>query len=468
MRQMRKRAVNEGISGSALLLVTILISTLMLISGAIVTQVVSRSQLSESLNYHVTSFYAADAGLEEGEYNIRTSSYNTEGNVWLNNNSAADGFPAITDLPIGNAVVDVVITDNGDSWHTIVSTATLPDGTKSSVAVQTKGRDNFSKYMFFIDLDSINIGTTTVRGDVHANRNVNFYYGGAKMYGNVTAVRGVGYYSGASQANTTFYKEVDGAVDQIAWPNVNDIATLHDTAEGVYQVSNTSAEYSGLGSFNTEITFNGDQVTITAKRASNGQVLKTGTYPLPPNNLIFVQGAVTSLKGDINGRVTVATMNKVDITGKVRYVDQDGDPAYRLTNAAGTPIDTASTGTNVWASPNYNYQLNPDYNPSTPSTLGIMSLMDITITPTAPYNTEMHAATFSYNGNWHCDLTQAKGNLRVLGSMTQKLGGWRYNSAGKGWAKSGEYIYDQNLMTNPPPHFLQVDSPVFASWRKMQ
>ena len=95
-----------------------------------------------------------------------------------------------------------------------------------------------------------------------------------------------------------------------------------------------------------------------------------------------------------------------------------------------------------------------------------MALKDITVTPDAPYNMELHAAMFSSQGNWHCDLSKTMGNLRVVGSMTQNTRGWRYNSRGYGWAKSGEYIYDQNLLTHPPEHYLQVEQPVFASWRR--
>lgn len=461
---MKSRASDRG---AALLLVTILISTIMVMASVVVSQTMTRSEVSTTLNDLIPTLYAADAGIEQVKYNVRASSYNATGNVWLLANSSTSGYLAIDNMNVNNINVDVSIKDLGTGWNRITSTATRPDGKTTSVAMEVKGRDSFSKYMFFIDLDSINIGTTTVRGDTHSNRSVDFYYGGAKMYGNVTACRGIGYYSGANASNTTFYKDVDGYVATIPWPKASDIATLHDTAQGVYQLSNLSPYYSGFGSFNTELTFNGNMVTITTKNPGTGAIKSTGTYPLPANNLIFVQGAVTSLKGDINGRVTIATMDKVDITGKIRYIDNEGDPAYQLYNSSGVPIATTSTGTATWASPTYTYQSNPNYNPTTPSTMGIMALKDVTILPASPYNMEMHAATFSYQGNWHCDLTQKMGNLRVLGSMTQKLGGWRYNGSGYGWAKSGEYIYDERLLTYPPPYWLGVDQPTFSSWRKI-
>ncbi|MBI4713139.1 MAG: hypothetical protein HY762_07565 [Planctomycetes bacterium] len=92
-----------------------------------------------------------------------------------------------------------------------------------------------------------------------------------------------------------------------------------------------------------------------------------------------------------------------------------------------------------------------------------MAQNDVTIMPSAPYNMEFHAATFSSTGRWKCDLTQQKGNLRVLGSQTQKYRGWRYSGT-YGWAKSGEYIYDSYLLNYPPEFYLQVDSPCFGAW----
>jgi hypothetical protein len=450
--------------GSALILASIIVSMLSVATSVLLAQVSGRFKICQLYNQGLTARYAAEAGIEQVKYYIKTSLYDTQGNMWLNNHSSPEGFLALEGLKIGDASVEVVITDLQTGWHRITSTATLPDGTSSKVAMEAKGRDLFSKYMFFTHLDDINIGTTTVRGDVHSNRSVNFYFGGAHMFGNVTACRGIGFYWGATPENTTFYKEVDGYVQEIPWPKTSEIAVLHDVADGVYQVSNASPEYAGFGRFDTEITFDGDEVIITAKRPSTGEVLKTGRYPLPENNLIFVQGPITSLKGDLYGRVTIATMDRVDITGKIRYVDAEGDPAYQLYDSEGMPVDDTPHGV-VWDGVNYLYKANPDYDPAEPSVCAIMALKDITIVDSAPYNMEMHAVTFSSQGRWCCSLRKKKGNLRVLGSMTQKLKGWRYSGGGYGWAKSGEYIYDQNLLSYPPEHYLEVDSPVFSSWR---
>ncbi len=449
--------------GMLLVMVTAMIAAMLLFLGSFLLGVTSRAKVVAAYEITYQARYAAESALEVVKNNIKTSAYNVNGNIWLTNNSSAGGYLAINDLMIGTIPVDVTITTLGTGWHRVAATA-QSGYTNSSVILECRGRDSFSRYMFMISLDDINIGTSTVHGDVHANRKVNFYYGGAMMYDDVTAVDGIGYYSGASAANTTFYGEVNGYAATVPWPSTSEIATLQTSTSGVYDVSNSSSEYAGFGAFNTEIEFLGNQVKITAKKISDGSTLKTGTYPLPANNLIFVQNNVTSLKGDINGRVTVATMSAVNVTGKVRYIDNEGDKAYIL-KRYGVEVNPDMTGTDAWTTANgYTYEANSAYNPSVLSTVGIMALNDIQITSAAPYNMEFHGATFSSTGKWYCSLAQQKGNLRGLGSQGQKYRGWRYNGSGYGWAKSGEYIYDSALLNNPPAYYLQVDTPVFGAW----
>lgn len=460
--------------GSVLVLTTMLAFFFVMIVAAYMDNILSSTKLTESSEIDTEALYSANAGIEQVKYLVKSSTYSVSGNDWLIANSSPEGNLALSYFQISeNYKVNVTVYDNGNDTYTAVSDAyyapSISDSPvfKGKVAIDIRGRDLFSKYMFFTHLDDINMGTSTVNGSVHSNRAVNFYYGGAKMYGDVTSVRGINFTAGATEDNTKLFGAVNGSADTIPWPNTSEIATLHDEAVGVYQVSNSSATYSGLGNFNTEIEFINNTVKITAKDPGSGAVLKTGTYPIPANNLIFVQGAITSLKGDINGRVTIATMDKVDVTGNIRYVDSEGDRAYALMDADGQVIDNTPDGV-VWSEENgYYYKANPAYNPASPSVVGIMALKDVTITNAAPYNTEMHAAVFSSQGNWHCDLAQKKGNLRVLGSMTQKLRGWRYNVSGYGWAQSGEYCYDENLLSDPPPFYLQVDAPLFGGWRKL-
>lgn len=81
------------------------------------------------------------------------------------------------------------------------------------------------------------------------------------------------------------------------------------------------------------------------------------------------------------------------------------------------------------------------------------------IAASAPYHRELHAASFCATGRRSFALDARKGNLRVLGSIVNQRGRWRYDGAGYGYAKSGEYVYDESLLAAPPPIYLPVDRP---------
>ena len=457
--------------GIALIAVLTFVVVMTTLTGAFMSLALHRIKLGRLAEERLQCAYAAEAGLEQVKYRLRDSNYNAHGNVWLQNNSSSTGTVAIAGLTVGSATVDVTITGPTGEWYIATAEAVIISAGITNaheyISMHMRDRDVFSKYMFFVHHDDIYFGTSTVWGDIHSNRSIDFLFGGAHMYGDVTCVDGIGYSSGANPDKTHFYAEVDGSVDTIGWPKTSEIATLHGVADGVYRVSNLSDYWSGLGNFNTEIYFHGDKVDIIAKNADGETLREALNQDLPPNGLIFVQKAVTSIKGDIFGKCTVATMDKVDITDNLRYIDQDGDCAYELQYEDGTPVPDYEGITDPWTVANgYYYRRNPNYDPEQPSALGIMAADDITVSRFAPYNMEWHAAVFSAEGNWHCDLSEKKGNLRVVGSMSSKYRGWRYSSSGYGWAKSGEYIYDANFINEPPDRWLKVDIPKFGGWRK--
>lgn len=445
--------------GVALLLVLVLTIMIVAFMSTVLAYSMTHQKTTYALNNAVQGQYACEAVLEMVKEQVNLSGYDTNGNLWLIANSSPGGKLVYNDIAIGKALVDCTLYDLGNGLYRANAVAVV-DKTTVRVTQELRGRDTFAKYLFFIDADSVNFGSSTVRGYVHSNKWINFYFGGAQFYKEVTAKMGFTYNAGANPGNTFFYGGSNPNAPHINMPSTNEIATLSNEAQGVYRVSNSSPEYSGFGSFNTELEFQGGTVVITAKKPT-GQVLKQSTVPLPPNGLIFVEGNVTSIKGDIAGQCTVACMGSVDITGKIRYVDADGDPAYQLTDAAGNPVGDTPPGV-VWDGTNYKYQPNPAYNPDTPSVLGIMAANSVRVTNGAPYNMELHAAIFSATGRWYCDLGLKKGNLRTLGSLVMQLGGWRYNSQGYGYAKSGEYIYDQSLLSYPPPYYLKVDKATFG------
>lgn len=470
--------------GSAIAAAAVVVILVAGIAAALVTVSLPLNRASGMLNEHVVAAYAAEAGLEYARYFCATSQYDDTGNLWLMQNSIADDgddtypesgdAPAFPDLDIGSALVDVWVysLDTQNLFYRIVARAEVA-GRQVTMAQDVRARDTFARYMFFVDADYINFGTTTVRGAVHVNRHINFHNGGAHFHEDVSAVNGFQYEFGAIECNTTFHAGTASNAQHINMPSVNEINALRPQAQGVYDVHNDNPAYGGSGTMNAELEFNGDMVRIVARRAPSNTLVSDNTVPVPENGVIFVQGDVLSVKGKSSGRTTVATMGKVNITDRVTYVDQDGDPAYVLYKD-GVPVPNNNTpGTTAWTEQNgYEYLPNPDYNPPAEASpvIGLLAAQEVEIPNSAPYNMEMHAAVFSATKNWFCNLGSKKGNLRVLGSLVTKKRGWRYTSNGNwGYAKSGEYIYDQMLLQNPPPFWLPVDKPIWgARWKVSQ
>lgn len=461
-----KRTNERGSALAAALVLTVLAAGLV---AALVTFSFPYIRTTQAFNEKVYAVYAAEAGLEEAKVQIANSDYDDVGNLWLMNNSAAapTGELVYDDLQVGNATVDVRVysLDDEFQFYRVEATATYGQRTVT-LSWELRARDTFAKYMFFVDADNLSVGTTTVRGYVYAGKKLINNYGGAVYHKYVEARQGIVHQNGATTSNTSYIDGYDDAAPQTQMPSTNEIATLHTKVENpIFNVQNSSSAYQGGGSMNTYITMNGDQMTMVAKKTTNGQVVNSYTGPIPSNGLVFSQGDVY-IKGDVSGRLTVATMGKTYITDRIRYTDQDGDLAYVLKKDGDViPDNYVADWTQKWDGPGYEYVPNESFNPQEGEspTLGLLSAGDVVIVDGAPKNMEMHAAVFSATGRWYCDLTSYKGNLKVLGSLVQNKGGWRYSGATqKGYAKSGEYIYDNQLLIDPPPFYLKVDKPMWG------
>ncbi|MBI3267455.1 MAG: hypothetical protein HYZ53_00420 [Planctomycetes bacterium] len=356
---------------------------------------------------------------------------------------------------------------------------------ESRVTVEIGERDDFSRYLWFIANSGVTVGSTMVHGLVHSNNTITFAGGGAQLFETVTGVKAFAFVNGATLQNTTFYKGYDQSAPTLPLPTSADVNQLQAQTEipqgstsSPYDVSTTNARYPSTP-FNTEIQLTagagitGTQVKLTLRNQVDGSILKTSTLPLPSNGLLYVGGPVTSLKGDVNGKLTIASSDRVNLTGSLRYVDGNGDPAFVLKDPQGSPISTnTATGVN-WKTAGYTYDPNPKYHdPATGDTepksvVGIVAVKDITLTAACPYNMEFHGAVFSATGNWHGDTSMVKGNLRIVGSLTCNTQPWAYSLSDlKGWGVSRDYIYDENLTTNPPRYFLAAKYPTFGAWRK--
>jgi hypothetical protein len=205
-------------------------------------------------------------------------------------------------------------------------------------------------------------------------------------------------------------------------------------------------------------------------------------------NTIYIDGRITSLKGDLNGRLTIVGNDKVRVTGSIRYVDGDGDTAMLDGDKFNKP-----------------YVRNEDYDGK--SVLGVIARDDVLFTSSMSTQSEINATLLSATGrvgidgfqikddgepikNWQYGLTAAEierenayrntgttnstfkyESMRRIGGIisndrileTYVLPGASGTSYVDSGFKRGTMRYDFNLMFNPPPNFVEVPRPVAIS-----
>ncbi|MCK6458807.1 MAG: hypothetical protein L6Q95_02805, partial [Planctomycetes bacterium] len=111
------------------------------------------------------------------------------------------------------------------------------------------------------------------------------------------------------------------------------------------------------------------------------------------SGMIFIDGRILSMEGDLNGRLTIVGTEKVRLTGNIRYIDENGETA--MLNGD---------------DPNATYSRNPDYEGD--SVLGIIAKDDILFTWNMPTNAELNATLLSVEGRVGADriLLDANGD----------------------------------------------------------
>lgn len=348
--------------------------------------------------------------------------------------------------------VTIYIAHLTNLWHMIEARATV-SGVSRTSRLLVRERDPFSRFGVFINSHYQGISGAP-KGDIHTNRKLQIFYPGSVFDDFVSARDGFQWMIGATAGNTTFNGGYAAPTAQIAMPSLADVTNLKPFATGNYYIPNTYKD--------VQITFSGADVLIKATNKATNVVTTLHNGSLPPNGVIYAEENIKVLKGDVNGRVTVACASAtgVKITGSLRYIDEDGDPAML------NPTTPA------------NYTHNPDYEGN--STLGVISNGPVLYASTVPNTLELHGAIFSRTGNVGVpgltftsngqyvsayDSTFQKLNLNILGCTLadKRFVGSVVNGSGTVLSgfRDGYMEYDRTLLNTPPPHFLEIDRPMF-------
>lgn len=573
--------------GSVLIATVIILAIVILLMSVLLNQGRVTALYSNTAIHSKELHYASDSGLEQARYYIAKSEYNAQGNAWLRDpTNVMNGGVVTPDPPIkmliaaiqngnpvptaggelssgqetlkyklGRCVVRIYIYNTGGRIFRIYSIAHHPIHNRVTArAINVVERDTFARYIFFVD-ESINFGNTTTTGDVHANNFISFSQEGAvglgfQSYGEFTTVNGL-YISDrgsltelegdpASQ-NIHFYGPTNGHDEKRPRPQSSDLKSLKNsglipsTGSGsVYLMEKSPAannfwrQNHGLVKIDSvsKLHFDGNDVILQVKgKNADGESVTSPSVkvPLPSEGLIYTEAPVTSMQGELGGRVSVAvdskgqgdsyTKDSIIVTGPILYTDSEGQHPYELfeVNSDGTKklddngfpkiiSDLQSTGYEVpWDKEHgLSYEKNPAYlaeSSSPPPVLGLMAEGRVRLSENAPYNMVMHSAHISVDHAWTTtfdprfhgkDYTLSnlqdlkRGNFRQLGARVEKGGyagrylnysyyeynhvteSWDRKSDKSGYYVSGEYIYDDRLRNSPPPHFLEEERPIFG------
>ncbi len=500
---MKRRPRSEAGNATVIaLLATLLLSGL---AAGLASVSFGVNRTGAALDNSVLAGYAAEAGLEHVRAAVSFAAEDPDlalaGNPWLNASAIAFDaarveFPGQLDDPVIPELRVGTNADRQDVWCDVWVYAMDDDGKKyrmvargwtgayteedgrkvpksgQSVSVllaqDFRARDTFARFATFVDKGTLRFGKTTVAGDVHSNDHIEFHYGGAKFLDRVTAVNNFSFRTGASEAKTSF-RDQNRFAPRIELPTVTDVNAFGEFAAGAYRVSGENAAYpSGGEMVDAQIELKGNEVRVVAIKQTSHEVISDVTLPLPPDGVIYVQGNVRSIQGEVSGRLTISTPGKMNVTGDIVYTDGAGHRAMRL-ERDGVAVDPASLpeGTDWKEEDGFRYVKNPEFTleGDRRPALGLMAGHEISLDGSGPENLEIHGAMFSATSNWRADLKVKKGNLRILGSITTSTPGERAQGK-KGYAGSGEYIYDDALLENPPPHWLEVYAPFWGPrWR---
>ncbi len=229
--------------------------------------------------------------------------------------------------------------------------------------------------------------------------------------------------------------------------------------------------------------------TWTRREFFRESLVDTTVLPLGETaGTMYVDGRITRLYGDLQGRLTIIGNEKVRVTGSLRYVDEQNDPAMLNGDDFTKP-----------------YVRNPDYDGK--SVLGVIARDDVVFGRDMPQEAEINGTLLSAQGRVGIDgfaidnngeptkdylygTTSAeqekeraynrtsyrtrrfrKESLRRIGGLISneriletyiKPGqdGTAYVDSG---FKRGVMKFDYNLIFNPPPNFVQVPRPVVTS-----
>ena len=278
--------------------------------------------------------------------------------VWTAGYNFTNFFDASSKAPTNTVVVTVQAI--GLDTLIVTSTAQYMDSTRRVVIRLHSGR--YSKYGAYYKSNSAQFATgDTLDGPTHFNTTLKTT-GSPVFLGKVSTLSGLS--ASGSPANPKFLGGYDSGVNIDLTLNVTGMTT--DAAGGYMFVGP-----SGKPFMNVDLTFNANgTVTYKTQSASTFAGISTATWSTPvtvalttfaPNGLILVQQGNITMRGTLNGQVTVSAL------------------ANGAAASSGSTYTPKTIG-NVFIDNNIIYNNDPRLNPNSTDMLGVVAENSLTVT----------------------------------------------------------------------------------------
>jgi len=196
-------------------------------------------------------------------------------------------------------------------------------------------------------------------------------------------------------------------------------------------------------------------VTIPSTVTQSVKGTLQSTVTQPASGVIYIPGTISSLKGDLNGNLTLVTDSTVTIKGNMRYIDSNNKYAYlNGTNpSAGDYVPNPAFVRNhslaVIAAGDITYYMHEDsgvpnnfeINGSLISTTGRVGISNITVSSSGSVSVSGDEQKFNSIRRFGT-IMSAK---RPISTVLKSDGSLRHGFL------TGASVYDSNLLTGPPP-----------------
>lgn len=426
--------------GSTLLVVLIIMSAIGAIAGGMSLMARTESVLASNDVQDKETFYLCESAVEEA-----VAYLNTLGEPFLGTGPNRDQPVALmTDAQREHGKVSVYLdakdTNSGQATRFVqISARAVHDNGRVAKALSVRvGQQNFSRYAYFSDLEVRPSGSLIwffsgdqLYGPVHTNDQ--FHISGNPVFHQETSsvASTIDYYNGGPpNDNPDFRQGVSLGAAEIPLPQ--DLTVLKAKAQ-----SSSGLYLTGMTTAKIDIQY--DSGTGTSRLVVIKDSGAPATYDLPENGVVYVDGAA-EVKGELAGKLTIATKHDLRITDDVKY------------------------------------HTDPRTDPTSEDILGLISERNVVMAATTANldsgDETVMASVMALGESFSAENYSSgspRGKLKLYGGVVQMRRGpvGTFNSSGivSGYEKA--YSHDIRLLDNPPPAFPTTGQIERISWSQI-